>query len=74
MFIAQFAAHYYKDYKIEQNDAQPDTLTDDVLESHQTSADGSLPKIIRLLDTNELMKCRQVKALVRSTPQQKERT
>ena len=72
--LAEFAAHYYKDYYSERNetkDAQPDVLTDDVIESQhtQSSIDGTdvqlLPNKIRLLITNEIMKRRKVKAVTR---------
>ena len=65
-----FAAYYYKDYKIQRddvNDCQPEVLTDDVIETQTTAndvADG-LPKRIKLLNTNEYMKRRQTKAVVR---------
>ena len=52
--LAEFAAYYYKDYKKESQetgDAQPEILTDNMLESQQTSQneDFSLPDKIRLL-------------------------
>ena len=71
--LAEFALYYYKDYKsdtCETEDAQPEVLTDDIIEqSHNilgTSDNASvLPKKIRLLNGNEVMKCRKVKAIIR---------
>ena len=67
--LAQFAAHYYKDYRKENSetiDAQPEILTDDLLETQNTnSSETSLPNKIRLMNTNETMKCRKVKAVIR---------
>ena len=68
--LAEFAASYYKDYKIpsdETSDAQPEILTDAVAESQHTNTNTTetLPDKIRLLVTNELMKCRKVRAVVR---------
>ena len=67
--LAQFAAYYYKDYKKEwheTSDAQPEVLTDNIVESQHVSTNGeSLPKEIRLIDTNEIMKCRRIKAVIR---------
>ena len=68
--LAEFVAHYYKDYRSEcseTNDAQPDVLTDNVIESQHvdSSTDVGLPHKIRLLNTNEVMKCRKVKAVIR---------
>ena len=68
--LAEFAAHYYKDYYskcTETNDAQPDVLTDSVIESQHvdSSNDAPLPTKIKLLNTNEVMKCRKVKAVIR---------
>ena len=47
--LAEFAAYYYKDYKIdcsETTDSQPDVLTDDLIESQSTISDTTqcLPK------------------------------
>ena len=68
--LAEFAAYYYKDYKIpsdETNDSQPDILTDAVAQSQHsnTSTTESLPDKIRLLVTNGVMKCTKIKAVVR---------
>ena len=68
--LAEFAASYYKDYKIpsdETSDAQPEILTDAVAESQHTNTNTTetLPDKIRLLVTNEVMKCRKVRAVVR---------
>ena len=69
--LAEFAACYYKTYKIDctPNDTQPDVLTDDATELHvqlTTNADitGQLPPKIKLLNTNEVMKCRKTEAVV----------
>ena len=69
--LAEFAAYYYKDYRKdcqETADAQPEVLTDHVIEVQHDSSDSrlcSLPNKIRLMNTNELMKCRKVRAVIR---------
>ena len=68
--LAEFAAYYYKDYKMdcsETKDSQPDVLTDDLIESQSTTTDTTqwLPKKIKLININEYMKCRKVKAVLR---------
>jgi hypothetical protein len=68
--LAKFAAYYYKDYKTDSNnmtDSQPEVLTDDLIESQgvETGMSECLPKQIRLNNTNEHMKCRKNKAVVR---------
>ena len=68
--LAEFAAHYYKDYRKdcqETADAQPEVLTDHVIEVQHDSSDPelSLPKKIRLMNTKEIMKCRKVRAVIR---------
>lgn len=70
--LAEFAAYYYKEYKTDgtPNDTQPEILTDDATESHvqlNTKADvaSQFPPRIKLLNTNEVMKCRKTKAVVR---------
>lgn len=68
MCLAEFAAYYYKDYKIdcETKDAQPDLLTDELIENQSTiNTMQGLPKTIMLLNKNEHMKCRKVKAVLR---------
>ena len=60
----------YKDYKKECQetiDAQPQVLTENLVESQHMlkNLECSLPKQIRLSDTNEIMKCRKVKAVIR---------
>lgn len=67
--LAEFAAYYYKDYKKqsdETNDAQPNVLTDEVIHTqHSIVQNISLPPQITLMNTNEKMKCRKVKAVIR---------
>ena len=67
--LAEFAAYYYKEYKKdcqETADAQPEVLTDDVIELHHNcDPDMSPPDKIRLMNTHEVMKCRKVKAVIR---------
>ena len=68
--LAEFAAFYYKDYKIpsdETNDAQPDILSDKIaeLQHSNTCTTETLPDKIKLLVTNEIMKCRKIRAVVR---------
>ena len=67
--LAEFAAYYYKEYKKncqETADAQPEVLTDDVIELHHNcDPDTSPPDKIRLMNTHEVMKCRKVKAVIR---------
>ena len=59
--LAQFAAFYYKDYKTEYDetkDSQPIILNDELLESHNSTAntEQSLPLKIKLMNKNEYMK------------------
>ena len=67
--LAEFAAFYYKDYKAheEMKDSQPNILNDELLESHNSSGNQevSLPSKIKLMNKNEYMKCRRVKAVIR---------
>ena len=70
--LATFAAYYYKDYRKnadDVNDTQPEVLTDDLTESHSTKSNETecfnLPKKIKLINTNEHMKCRKIKAVIR---------
>ncbi|XP_068758167.1 uncharacterized protein [Montipora capricornis] len=67
--LAEFAAYYYKEYRKdcqEKGDAQPEVLTDDVIELHHNcDQDTFLPNKITLMNTNEVMKCRNVKAVIR---------
>ena len=72
MCLAEFAAYYHKEYKPNYviNDAQPEILTDDAAELHVqlTTNDGiinQLPPKIKLLNSNEVMKCRKSKAVLR---------
>ena len=72
MCLAEFAAYYYKEYSTNptKNDAQPEILTDDLTELHVQSTTNTdvttlLPPKIKLLNTNEVMKCRKTKAVVR---------
>ena len=69
--LAEFAAYYYKDYKTdsgETKDCQPYVLTDDILESQSFSelSGRNYPRRIKLLNKNEYMKCRKVKAVLRN--------
>ncbi|XP_068712523.1 uncharacterized protein [Montipora foliosa] len=70
--LAEFAAYYYKEYNTDptKNDAQPEILTDDLTELHiQSTANTDiislLPPKIKLLNTNEVMKCRKTRAVIR---------
>ena len=70
--LAKFEAFYYKDYKRENNetiDAQPDVLTDDLIEINHDinylNSDALLPEKIKLINTNETMKRRKIKAVIR---------
>ena len=59
-----------KDYKTEfdeTKDSQPIILNDELLESHNSTANTgqSLPSKIKLMNKNEYMKCRKVKAVIR---------
>ena len=68
--LAQFAAYYFKDYSKENRetiDTQPKVITDDWIEIHSysNSSDLSLPKTIKLMNTNETMKWWKVKAVIR---------
>ena len=68
--LAECAAFYYKDYKMpsdETNDAQPRILTDKIAELQHSNkfTTETLPDKIKLLVTNEVMKCRKIRAVVR---------
>ena len=68
--LAQFAAFYYKEYRTdyaETKDSQPDLLNDDLLEFYNLTEDTEkcLPPKIKLMNKNEYMKCRKVKAILR---------
>lgn len=61
MCLAEFAACYYKDYKLlgdDTNDAQPDVLTDTVAESQHACIDSTatFPSKIKLLNTKEIIR------------------
>ena len=68
--LAEFAAYYYKDYRKdyqETGDAQPEVLTDHAIEVQHNSSDSDLCLLdkIRLINTNEVMKCSKVRAVIR---------
>ena len=64
-FVAYYNKKYSKDYQ-ETAGSQPEVLTDDVIELHHNCGpDTSPPEKIRLMNTNEVMKCRKVKAVIR---------
>ena len=71
MCLTEFAAYYYKDYKTDISEtinAQPEVLTDDIIEQLNVSTDNDSPfppKNIRLMNGKEVMKCRRVKAVTR---------
>ncbi len=69
MCLAEFASFYTKDYKYsknsDENDSQPDVLTDDIIELQNTDTEQCLPKRIKLENCNEYMKCRKVRAVLR---------
>ena len=70
--LAQFASYYYKEYSTnsETSDAQPEILTHDAIELHvqldtNTDLSSQLPPRIKLINSNEIMKCRKIRAVVR---------
>ena len=70
--LAEFAAHYYKDYKTDPDHetkyCQPVVLTDDLLELEIATSETkciNFPQRIKLINKNEYMKCRKVKAVLR---------
>ena len=71
MCLAEFAAYYYKDYKTDISEtirAQPEVLTNDIIEQLNVNTDNNsplLPKNIRLMNGKEVMKRRRVKAVIR---------
>ncbi|KXJ13769.1 ATP-dependent DNA helicase PIF1 [Exaiptasia diaphana] len=76
--LAEFVANYYKDYKKEWQeipDAQPQVLTDNLIESQHTTEneESRFPDKIRLIDSNEIMKCRKVRAVIRYHTPNKEK-
>lgn len=65
--LAEFVAYYYKEYRKENSetiDAQPQVLPDSAIEAQHLDND-SLPDAIRLMNTNEKMKRRKIKAVIR---------
>ncbi len=69
MCLALFAAHYFKDYKIDFNevsDSQPEVLSDDFVESQNIENHNTgLPDRIKLVNSKEILKCRKIKAVIR---------
>ena len=70
--LAQFASYYYKEYSAnsETSDAQPEILTHDAIELYvqldtNTDLSSQLPPRIKLINSNEIMKCRKIRAVVR---------
>lgn len=69
--LAQFATYHIMDYRkenIETIDAQPEVLTDDTIEIQHSNSNSSdlsyLPKRYHLMNNNETIKCRKVKAVI----------
>ena len=65
--LAEFVAYYYKEYWKENSetiDAQPQVLTDSAIEAQHLDND-SLPDAKRLMNTNEKIKRRKIKAVIR---------
>lgn len=63
MCLAIFASYYYVDYCIDNNDSQPDLLTDDVSAvNHHTHG---FPKTLPLMSSSEKLKCRRVQQVLR---------
>ena len=68
LFLAEFAAFYYKQYQTENdkaNDNQPVVLSDDLLENQHVDSGYRLSKKIKLMTKRETMQCRKVRAVVR---------
>ncbi|XP_057310673.1 uncharacterized protein LOC130648634 [Hydractinia symbiolongicarpus] len=64
MCLALFAAYYYVDYKIDENDSQPDILTEDASQlNHDCHA--QLPPKITLMSSKDTMKCRKIRQVLR---------
>lgn len=70
--LAEFVPYYYKEYKTEDciDDAKPEILTEDATELHvqlstHSGVTSQLPPKIKPLKTNEIMKCRKSKAVIR---------
>ena len=56
----------YKKNPDEENDVQPNVLSDDLVESqHVQASDLILPKTIELINSKEIMNCRKIKAVIR---------
>ena len=69
--LAQFASYYYKEYSTnsETSDAQPEILTHDAIKLHvqldtNTDLSSQLPPRIKLINSNEIMKCWKIRAVV----------
>ncbi len=69
MCLALFAAHYFKDYKIDFNevsDSQPEVLSNDFIESQNIeNRNTGLPDRLKLVNSKEIRKCRKIKAVIR---------
>lgn len=70
--LAEFAAYYFKEHKTNctTNDAQPEILAHYATELHvplstNTDLTSQLPPRIKLVNSNEVMKRRKIKAVVR---------
>ena len=68
--LYKFAVFYYKEYRTDYAEtkvSQPDVLNDDLLEFHNLTEDTEkcLPPKVKLMNKNEYMKCRKVKAILR---------
>ena len=72
LYLAEFAALYYKQYQTEDdkaNDNQPVVLSDDPLENQNVDNGFKLPKKIKFMSKKETMKYRKVRAVVTYTQQ-----
>ena len=62
--LATFLAYYYVQYTpTDENDSQPDILTEEISTMHHNLS--GLPLILPLMSSNDKLKCRQVKQVLR---------
>ena len=62
--LANFAAYYYLEYKNEENDSQPEVLTEECSRQNN-DVTTDLPNRIPLMSSSEMLKCRKVKQVLR---------
>ena len=62
--LASFSAYYYIEYKNDENDSQPEVLTEEC-SGQNNDVTTDLPNRIPLMSSSETLKCRKVKQVIR---------